>query len=83
MRRASRARRTRKTASTRRTGARSTTSSRRTFSSKETTRPTHFMKPEGEGFYAAVWRCCFSLANDMRFLCSSVAVLLFPHETEW
>ena len=27
------------------------------------TRPTRFTTPEGEGFYAAVWRCCFSLAN--------------------
>ena len=31
------------------------------------TRPTRFTTPEGEGFYAAVWRCCFSLANDIRF----------------
>ena len=24
---------------------------------KNPTRPTHFMKPNGKGFYAAVWRC--------------------------
>ena len=42
------------------------------------TQPTRFTTPEGEGFYAAVWRCCFSLANYMRFFMRQCGGAAFP-----